>query len=323
MPSLTYFSIIVPTRNRPECLARCIGHILDQNMSDYMIHVVDDASQPEIFDDYSNTYENESRVRVHRVNEYSEGVGPAAARNYALQFCNSKYITFCDDDDYWTDEDHLAIAKQVLDSQGMPELYITNQKIIRNNKALRDYWNIPKLKNACENVIDSNVDLISIKKGKLLTLFPGSSAHVNMTICRTDKIKQLNGFWKELRYAEDLDFYLRLMDIVQDKILVRLKSTAVQVIPDEDKKNSASRTHTYIEQLLIAAFVMEHVLAVTKGTEVRKFALNYLSDTCKKISEFYLQEKKGKLARVYARASLNHKFSLKWFLFTAYLHLRP
>jgi len=322
MENTSYFSIIVPTRNRSELLARCIEHIFEQSMSDYTIHVVDDGSPMDVYEASLNRWADNHRILFHRVTDHKQGVGPAVARNYGLQHCNSDYVAFCDDDDYWTDRQHLAIAREVLEEQGRPDVYITNQTLIRDNKSLRDYWNITRLRDAGEPLAGRDGEFIHIHKADLLRLFPGSCAHVNMLICKTTAMRAINGFWEDLRYAEDLDFYLRFMDTLDDQILLRLKPTSVQCIPADNDTESASRIDTEIEQLHIAAEVMQHVLSVTQGEEIRNFALNYLSDTYKKICEHNVENKNMEQARSYARASLRYKIGFKWFLYTLYLHLK-
>ena len=42
------FSVIIPTRNRPEILAAAVKSVLTQDFSDYEIVVVDDGSQPRL-----------------------------------------------------------------------------------------------------------------------------------------------------------------------------------------------------------------------------------------------------------------------------------
>ena len=316
-----FFSVIVPTRNRQKLLERCLGHILEQTFTDFKVHVIDDGSPPEVYEAAVEYWEKERRVVFHRITGHVMGVGPAVARNYGLKHCNSEYVAFCDDDDYWTDERHLEIAWNTLQHLGRPDMYITNQVLINNNEKIREYWNINKLRETGIILKDCGGEFIQIEKSELLRLFPGSCAHVNITICKTEKLKAINGFWEEIRYAEDLDLYLRLIDSVNDKIIIRLKPVAVQEVSDKKHETSASKMNTELEQLFIAAFVMEHVLSVTAGSSVRAFALNYLSETCKHISEYYSRNGKRKLARLYARSSLNHKFSFKWFLYTIYLHL--
>ncbi len=89
------FSIIIPTRDRPDSLDRCLASIasLDYPKEQFETLVVDDASNPpptEILARYSNCL----RLRSFR----AEGRGPACARNRALQEALGEYAVFTDDD---------------------------------------------------------------------------------------------------------------------------------------------------------------------------------------------------------------------------------
>ena len=84
-------SIIIPTHNRPDMLAKAIESAVDQSLSDLEVIVVDDGSSVPV--DYEG---EDERVRVHR---HSIAQGVSAARNAGLSLANGEYIAFLDDDD--------------------------------------------------------------------------------------------------------------------------------------------------------------------------------------------------------------------------------
>jgi glycosyltransferase involved in cell wall biosynthesis len=94
------FSVIVPTRDRPELLARALASVLAQTVEDYEVVVVDDGGPRPV--------EVPEDRRVDLVRRDRPG-GAAAARNAGLLRARGRYVTFLDDDDLYT-ADRLEIA---------------------------------------------------------------------------------------------------------------------------------------------------------------------------------------------------------------------
>jgi GT2 family glycosyltransferase len=85
-------SVIIPTRNRPESLKRCLSALGMQNTRrEFEVIVVDDANPAQLQpDDLAGC----PRARVVR----SDGVGPGMARNRGVADATSPLILFTDDD---------------------------------------------------------------------------------------------------------------------------------------------------------------------------------------------------------------------------------
>jgi len=83
-------SVIIPTKNRPELLRRCIRAVLEQTTAvDFEVVVVNDAGCP-----LNEVFVRDPRVRI--VDGPSRG--PAAARNVGLATASGEIILFTDDD---------------------------------------------------------------------------------------------------------------------------------------------------------------------------------------------------------------------------------
>jgi len=105
---MSQISIIVPVYKTEKYLSRCIDSVLNQTFTDFDLILIDDGSPDksgEICDEYAKR--DQRIVVLHQENK-----GAASARNngieYALNFCNSRWISFIDSDD-WVFSDYLEI----------------------------------------------------------------------------------------------------------------------------------------------------------------------------------------------------------------------
>jgi glycosyltransferase involved in cell wall biosynthesis len=116
-------SVVIPTRDRPEALARALSAALAQRDVAVEVVVVDDASEVPV------AVPDDPRVRLVRT-ERSRGV--SAARNRGLAEVRGTWVSFLDDDDLWApdrsarmlaaarrdDADLVVAGSVVLDADG-------------------------------------------------------------------------------------------------------------------------------------------------------------------------------------------------------------
>ncbi len=100
-----YFSVIIPTCNRPQFLAEAIASVLVQQDVTLELLVVNDgeALLPLPPDPRIRHFENAGR-------------GAVAARSLGVQSARGDVIAFLDDDDRWIDQRHLARAAAAFDA---------------------------------------------------------------------------------------------------------------------------------------------------------------------------------------------------------------
>jgi glycosyltransferase involved in cell wall biosynthesis len=101
-------TVVIPTRDRPALLARCLARVLDAcDATDRgcEVLIVDDGSTPPV------AVPGDPRVRVVR----TEGVGPSRARNLGIELATAPVVAFTDDD-VEVDVDWLASALDALDA---------------------------------------------------------------------------------------------------------------------------------------------------------------------------------------------------------------
>jgi GT2 family glycosyltransferase len=118
-PADPQVTVVVPTRDRPQELRRCLGAILESAAgTSYAIIVVDDGSRVALTP-ADVTFDHPATITLLR----REGIGPAGARNVGIDSSNGPTVLFTDDDTIprsgWVDAaadflashpDHVGVA---------------------------------------------------------------------------------------------------------------------------------------------------------------------------------------------------------------------
>ncbi|MBR0257675.1 MAG: glycosyltransferase family 2 protein [Synergistaceae bacterium] len=102
-------SVIIPTYNRKALLAEAISSVLNQTQTSLEVIVVDDCSTDGTEDFVRGM--NDERVRYVRNEKNS---GQEYSRMIGFRQARGKYVTFLDDDDYYTDYEFFAKAAKIF-----------------------------------------------------------------------------------------------------------------------------------------------------------------------------------------------------------------
>jgi len=92
----TIVSVVIPTRNRPQIVARGVRTALTQTLQSIEVIVIIDGPDQETVNVLSQI--TDPRLRVI---ELSKNVGPSGARNTGVREAKGTWIAFLDDDDEW------------------------------------------------------------------------------------------------------------------------------------------------------------------------------------------------------------------------------
>lgn len=85
-------TVIVPTRDRPEALARCLGALASQDLEGLELVIVDDGSRDRRAVEAAVARHDGARLLR------TAGLGPAAARNLGVQAAAGDFVCLTDDD---------------------------------------------------------------------------------------------------------------------------------------------------------------------------------------------------------------------------------
>ncbi|MBR5231535.1 MAG: glycosyltransferase [Clostridia bacterium] len=108
-------SVVMPVFNGETFLRDSLDSVLGQSIRDIEVICVDDGSTDASLDILNEYAEKDRRVVVLR--QINQGSGPA--RNLALQHAKGKYAAFLDSDDFYPNENTLALLYQKAEENGV------------------------------------------------------------------------------------------------------------------------------------------------------------------------------------------------------------
>ncbi len=103
------FSVVIPTKDRPEMLARALRSAMEQRYPDFEIIVADDGSG-------EGAALARDMVSANLQTIVTGKLGQVPARNMAIAAARGRSIAFLDDDDHWADPWHLEALAAALDT---------------------------------------------------------------------------------------------------------------------------------------------------------------------------------------------------------------
>jgi glycosyltransferase involved in cell wall biosynthesis len=199
------YTIVIPHKNCPNLLARCLQSIPQRE--DIEIIIVDDNSDENIVD--FEHFPGYTREGVNRVFSKKSG-GAGFARNKGLELAKGKWILFADADDFYEPNAFNIIDDLV--SEDIDMLYFTS--IFRNSETLqvsderRVYSN-----EMVVNYIDKDLE-------SDLKIRYHNSAPWNKVI-RRDIITKNNIKFDEIKMNNDVFFAIKLGDVIENYKVVK------------------------------------------------------------------------------------------------------
>lgn len=98
-------TVIIPVYNMERYISYCLDSILSQTLNDLEIICVDDGSTDSSLSIMQEYKEKHPEILIYE----QKRLGPAVARNLALQKASGEFVSFLDSDDYYYDADSLKI----------------------------------------------------------------------------------------------------------------------------------------------------------------------------------------------------------------------
>lgn len=124
-----FFTVIIPTRNRPELCKLALDSVVAQSFLGFEVIVVNDGSTDEFLPSYKAMESNYGdNVSFYYQRSRPNGHGQSYSMNTGAYAAKGQYLCFLDDDDWWTDTEHLQRAyNTITDSDEEVDAYYSNQ----------------------------------------------------------------------------------------------------------------------------------------------------------------------------------------------------
>ena len=123
------FSVIIPLYNKAPYVAKAIGSVLAQTISDYELIIVDDGSKDDSAAIAAQAIEGRENCRL--LNQ--ENAGVAVARNNGVAVSQGDYLCFLDADDWW-DPSFLEEMSRLIAEFPDAGIFGSNYTIVNETK---------------------------------------------------------------------------------------------------------------------------------------------------------------------------------------------
>ncbi len=216
-------SVVVPTYQRAQVLARALDSAVAQTYPDVEIVVVDDGST-----DDTEAVVARYGERVRYVRQTNGGV--SAARNRGIAVSTGELVAFLDSDDTWRD-DKLALQVAYLAAHERVGLVLCD--------LFRSSGGVVRRMYRRETLPHDGQVLVWVLRDARL---PPSTALVRRAV-----LDDVGGFDTTLRTAEDLDLHLR----IAEKWEVGLVEEPLVVLHQEGADRLSLASSTYLDQMRV------------------------------------------------------------------------
>lgn len=192
-PTEGLVSIVIPTYCAERFIGETLATVSRQTYTNWEVIVVEDAScgaTQQIVEDFARQHPS------HRV-EYSrndQNCGPSHSRNVAFATAGGEFVALLDSDDRWL-PDHLSASVEALEKSGKDIAYSSVVFIDDQTELLLGIWG------------PSPYDLTDFPKGLFRRNFITPSA----TVLRRQVLADVGTWDTQLRYCEDLEYWLRCL----------------------------------------------------------------------------------------------------------------
>jgi glycosyltransferase involved in cell wall biosynthesis len=323
-------AVVIATRDRPALFGQALASVLAQQGADFEVIVVDDGSSVEARAAYAEVLAAAAkqlggRLKHVQLARRATGHGPGFARNSGAALADASYLGFLDDDDSWTDTQHLArFGQAVLRASEQArelDLYLCNQQAWLNGQPLPGPIWIEtlqqQLRDAGRPADPDGSYAVDVQDLMRVEGF----GHLNTLVVRRALFEAIGGFDEQIRFEEDREIYLRILDSAQH-IVHQPALVARHNVPDRQAGNSASARVREIERRLWQLRVLDKTVALLRQPALRAHAMRHKGYALKRIAHELAAQRDWRVAAFYAREALAVQPSVKWALFTASLAAR-
>ncbi len=258
-------SIVIPHKNDSEVISIALASIATQSIKPAQVIVVDDDSLPEHKFRLAVQINKFNGLPIELIN--SVGSGLAAARNTGIRYARGSLLAFLDCDDEW-----------------MPDKLILQVNALNNNVAAVHGW--------CINVNDDKHETLLKPKVKYSqqSLINGNYSVTGSASCvmlKRDIAIQVGGFNENLKFAEDLDMWVRISKYGMFRCLEKpLVKIAIRPESMQHNLRSDPKLKTAAHQIMIHNWIMQGLISKRAGKLILADRVLSISSEYSKVYSF-------------------------------------
>lgn len=319
---MPFFSIIIPTRNRPAVVAEAVSSVLAQDFDDIEILVIDDGSDRRLSLEELNIESSPGKkLKIVHLDNQPSGRGPSYTRNVGIRSSTGDYCAFLDDDDAWLKNDHLSAAYRAITGNSEDvDLYLSNQEAFTAaNGSTRNLWLYALVRDLVDEGRPMHNGCYRVVVEELIAT--GGFSHLNTTIASRDLLRELSGLDENLGYEEDLDFYLRAIDAATT-ILFCPDIVARHNVPDPSQRSNVSTLLNQLNRLSVRLYILNKNMVGASNRCIADYCEDAWVETLRLMVHKSVEEGNYTLAHRLSKRAIGTDFSLKWVLYGCYLFVR-
>ena len=255
-------SVICATRNRAHTLERALLSIRAQSHRCFEVLVLDDGSDEQTFVEYERLWKRlDGRFSLHKIRPSgSRGAGPSQARNFGIPLAKGTYVAFLDDDDWWSGEDHLAVAVAAMSATHADYYFVNMQGVRGEENVIPDWYHDAPLLTRGRRV-HNTPPVYEVPLSAFVKVMQHHLVHPDVAVVRRDVLTKVGGFFERVVFGEDYDLMMRLVDAA-GLILYRPDVVVSYRLPTGD---SISLTESKQAQTLQRLSCAQHVRSVCRS----------------------------------------------------------
>lgn len=214
-------SIVMPLYNCETFVLDALKSVVQQSCPNWELIIVDDRSTDNSYDVVKKFVAGEPRIKLHQLPSNS---GAAAARNYAIELAQGRYIAFLDSDDLWLSsklEEQVAFMKK----KNVPLSFTGYQWIDEIGHIVKTEIHVPQSV-TYEKLLKQNVI------GCLTAMYDSSKIgkfYFDISLAKHEDYQYWLEILKTISYAEGLDISLAYYRIRQNSLSRNKISAATYV----------------------------------------------------------------------------------------------
>jgi glycosyltransferase involved in cell wall biosynthesis len=212
-------SFIMPVYNAADYLRQNVDSILNQDYQNIEVILVDDGSSDDSAIIIKEYMKNDDRV----VGLFQENSGAPAARNKGMDYATGDYIQFVDSDDYLADN----VLRKMVEAAEQTEADIVMGWYDTVNEA-----------GEFGKTVTLPVEAGTYNGPELRETFSLATSVPGNKLLSAKMVKENEIYFADLRQAQDLNYYLRLLLFAQ-------KITVLDTVVYHYRVRSGSISHSY------------------------------------------------------------------------------